>query len=201
MDSYWLLLAIVTGLAAGLMVIPMNMHLAHAQDMVVGSISTTTAADDDEEESNSNTTGPQNYQDVERAEVIDNDGNIQNPGGLGNENIDIETESMTRETNLAETVLPPSTIQSQEYQDMKISLQAAGYSISDMQYTLAFRTDTPMVIVRGLEGVPTQPNLMDLESIGAAYGYILKSHVFIGGAWETIYESATTTAVGGGAGS
>jgi hypothetical protein len=164
-------------------------------------------SDDNETTIEEEDTGPPlGYQDVERAEVIDDNGNVQNPGGADNENISLSAETgagvgvgtttavddpiTTRPTNLAETVLPP-TIQSQEYKDIRLTLQAAGYAIADMQYTLEYGTGIPIIIVRGVEDVPAQPNLMDLESIGAAYGYALRTHVFIGDAWETTYESVT----------
>lgn len=131
------------------------------------------------------------YQDVERSEVIAEDGTITNPGGAGNEDITLTDDAMTtRPTNLLDTVLPQST-QMQEYEDFKVSLQAAGYSIQDLQYTLEHRTGVPLVIVRGLDGVTTQPNLMILEEVGARYGYALQSHVMIGGAWETTFKSVT----------
>jgi len=133
----------------------------------------------------------QTYRDVSRAEVIDNQGNIQNPGGAGNQDITLsDNDVMTRPTNLAQMVIPQS-IQRQDYADMKISLQAVGYAISDMQPTQDMQTGRPLVIVRGIDGVMQQPNQMDLDSVSAQYGYAVQSHLVIGGAWQTTFESVT----------
>jgi hypothetical protein len=141
--------------------------------------------------------GPQTYQGVNRAEVITDNGNVLNPGGAGNQAIDLAgEEAMSRPSNLADIVLPQST-QIQEYEDLKIALQASGYAISDMQYTLSYRTNVPVVVVRGIEGMSSQPNTMMLEQIAASYGYTILSHMYVGNAWETIFTSAVSATAAG----
>ena len=183
--------------------IAMTITTAYAQDEedgdseVSGGIFANEAEEEEEtaapeEEPATTTRGePLGYQEVNNTEVIDNNQNVINPGGAGNENINLaDDEITTPNTNLAETVLPQS-VNTQNNQNMQLKLQAIGYSIADMQPTLEYGTSWPIIIVRGTQGVMTQPNMMDLETVGAEFGYTVSTHIPIDGAWETTFRSVT----------
>jgi len=142
---------------------------------------------------NNNTTtgGPRTYQDFSRAEVIDNNRNVRNPGGFGNRNINLaDEESMIRPTNIAD-MLTPQTVETQDYADMKKLIQASGFAIADMQPVIDYNTGAiTSILIRGVEGVTAQPNMMDIKAIGEAYGYALTGPaVFIGNAWQVEFIS------------
>jgi hypothetical protein len=132
------------------------------------------------------------YQDVERTEVIAEDGTIANPGGAGNENINLATDDdiATPPTTNLQEVVNPQTIETQNYGNMEVALRGAGYAMAEMQETLD-ANGVSTIIVKGLEGVMQQPNEMELNRAGALYGYYVDWNEPIDGAWVTVFKSVT----------
>jgi hypothetical protein len=130
------------------------------------------------------------YQDVERTEVIAEDGTIPNPGGVGNENISLDDDITTPPTTDLQEVVNPQTVQTQNYDNMEVALRGAGYAMAEMQETLDVN-GVSTIIVKGLEGVMQQPNEMELNRAGALYGYYVDWNEPIDGAWVTVFKSVT----------
>lgn len=130
------------------------------------------------------------YQDVERAEVIAEDGTISNPGGAGNENISLADDDITTPPTNLDQIVNPRTIETQTYIDLEVALRGAGYAMGDMQYA-EDANGVSTIIVRGLEGVMEQPNEMDLNTEAARQGYYVDLHIPVDGAWLTIFKSVT----------
>jgi hypothetical protein len=140
------------------------------------------------------TTGqPMDYTDVTNAEVIDDQDIVQNPGGVGNENINLEDDEITPPpTNIRDMVLPQD-IQSKNIDDLNTALLVAGYSIADIKPAQDFNDGTTKIVVRGDENVMEQPDQMLLDSISRNIGYTVESHFIIDGAWQTIFEPLSVT--------
>jgi len=145
-------------------------------------------------EANQNTT--MGYRDVANAEVIADDGTIQNPGGAGNEDINLSTSATSTDDDITtppanlQELVNPQTIETQNYVNMEIALRGAGYAMADMEETLDVN-GVYTIIVKGLEGVMQQPNEMALNRAGAQHGYYVDIHVPLDGAWLTVFKSAT----------
>jgi hypothetical protein len=135
----------------------------------------------------------QTYRDVENTEVIDNDGNVVNPGGAGNENITLSELEMqddeidTPATNLDE-VIAPQTVPEQNFEDLRTVLLSKQYAMADMKRTEDFVGQTTQIVVVGVEGIMDQPDRMTLEEAVSPRGYTVESHFIIDNAWQTILE-------------